>query len=88
MTSTSARPTGRIAHLLTEVRRQGGRWNATRVVRLYRRLDTVDLPDTKVRATARGDLRDLAAWGWLMLHDEPSNRYYTPAIRNTPGEPS
>ena len=70
--------TGRPAALLTVIRRQRGRWNATRVVRYYRRLDTpIDLPDTRVRAVARGDLRDLAAWGYLVLHDEPSNRHYT-----------
>jgi len=70
--------TGRLADLLAAIRRQRGRWNSTRVVRLYRRLDsTADLPDTKVRAVARGDLRDLAAWGFLVLHDEPSNRHYT-----------
>lgn len=34
----------------------------------------VDLPDTAVRAVARGELRDLAAWGYLVLHDDPSNR--------------
>lgn len=74
----AAGPTGRAGELLAEIRRQGGRWNATRTVRLYRRLDSAaDLPDTKVRAVARGDLRDLAAWGYLTLHDEPSNRYYT-----------
>jgi hypothetical protein len=70
--------TGRLADLLAAIRRQRGRWNSTRVVRLYRRLaSTADLPDTKVRAVARGDLRDLAAWGFLVLHDEPSNRHYT-----------
>ncbi|NUR65977.1 MAG: hypothetical protein HOQ47_09460 [Streptomyces sp.] len=67
--------TGRPARLLAEVRRQRGRWNATRTVRLYRRI--TDLPDTRVRAVARGDLRDLAAWGYLTLHDQPNNRYYT-----------
>jgi hypothetical protein len=67
--------TGRPAQLLAEIRRQRGRWNATRTVRLYRRI--TDLPDTRVRAVARGDLRDLAAWGHLVLHDEPNNRYYT-----------
>jgi hypothetical protein len=41
----------------------------------------VDIPDTKVRAVARGDLRDLAVWGYLVLHDEPSNRHYTLTIR-------
>lgn len=70
--------TGRLADLYATIRRQRGRWNATRTVRLYRRLDSaVDLPDTKVRAVARGDLRDLHAWGHLVLHDEPSNRHYT-----------
>jgi hypothetical protein len=74
--------TGRLALLLAVIRHQRGRWNATRVVRYYRRLDTpIDLPDTKVRAAARQDLRDLAAGGWLRLHDEPSNRYYTLAPR-------
>lgn len=64
--------------LLLEQIRQRGRWNATRTVRLYRRPDfPADLPDTKARAVARGDLRDLAAWGFLTLHDEPSNRHYT-----------
>lgn len=71
-------PTGRVGELLAEIRRQRGRWNATRTVRLYRRLDSaVDIPDIKVRAVARGDLSDLAAWGHLALHDEPSNRHYT-----------
>jgi hypothetical protein len=79
-------PTGRLALLLAVIRHQRGRWNATRVVRYYRRLDTpIDLPDTKVRAVARGDLRDLAAGGWLRLHDEPSNRYYTLAPRKDGG---
>lgn len=73
-----AGPTGRVGELLDAIRRQRGRWNATRTVRLYRRLDsTAGIPDTKVRAVARGDLHDLAAWGHLVLHDEPSNRHYT-----------
>lgn len=76
--TSAAGLTGRLADLYAEIRRQRGRWNATRTVRLYRRLaTTADLPDTKVRAVARGDLRDLAAWGYLTLHDEPSNRHYT-----------
>ncbi|MDX2763368.1 hypothetical protein PV729_45540 [Streptomyces europaeiscabiei] len=74
----SAGLTGRLADLYATIRRQRGQWNATRTVRLYRRLDsTAGLPDTKVRAVARGDLHDLAAWGYLQLHDEPSNRHYT-----------
>ncbi len=71
----AAGPTGRPAQLLAEIRRQGGRWSATRAVRLYRRI--TNLPVNRLRAVARGDLRDLAAWGHLVLHDEPNNRFYT-----------
>lgn len=78
-TTATTGPTGRTAQLLAEIRRQRGRWNATRTVRLYRRI--TDLPDTRIRAVARGDLRDLAAWGWLQLHDQPSNRFYTLTTR-------
>ena len=81
-TAPAAGLTGRLADLVSTIRCQRGRWGATRVVRLYRRLDSaVDIPDTKVRAVARGDLRDLAVWGYLVLHDEPSNRHYTLTIR-------
>ena len=74
----AAGPSGRVGELLAAIRRHRGRWNATRTVRFYRRLDSAaSIPDTKVRAVARGDLRDLAAWGYLALHDEPSNRHYT-----------
>lgn len=76
MTTTLAEPTGRLAGLLNEIRRQRGRWTAIRVIRLYRELG-VDVPPARIRVIARGDLRDLAAWGWLQLHDEPSNRFYT-----------
>jgi hypothetical protein len=70
-------PTGRLALLLAEIRRQRGPWNGARVVRFYRRPGTpVDLPDTKVRAVARGDLRDLAAFGYLALRGEQHNRSY------------
>ncbi|MDL5205076.1 hypothetical protein [Streptomyces sp. ALI-76-A] len=71
-----ARPTGRLGLLLAEIRRQRGRWNAIRVIRLYRALG-VSVPSAQIRAIARGDLRDLAVWGWLQRHDEPSNRFYT-----------
>lgn len=83
-TAPAAGLTGRLADLYAAIRRQRGRWNATRTVRLYRRLDsTADLPATAVRAVARGDLRDLAAWGFLTLHDEPSNRHYTLNTRSS-----
>jgi hypothetical protein len=71
-----AGPTGRFAVLLDAIREQRGRWNAVRDLRLYRQLD-VNVPPAQLRAIARGDLRDLAAWGWLQLHDQPSNRFYT-----------
>ena len=80
MTTTPAEPTGRLATLLNEIRRTRGRWNAIRVLRLYRERG-VDVPPARIRAVARGDLRDLAAWGWLRLHDQPSNRFYTLALR-------
>ena len=78
----AAGPTGRAAELLTAIRRQGGRWGTTRAVRLYRRLTiTAAIADTKLRQVAQGDLRDLHAWGYLTLHDEPSSRHYTLATR-------
>lgn len=75
-TTPAAGPTGRVAELLAEVRRQRGPWNTVRVIRFYRRLGVAVQPP-QMRAVARGDLRDLAAWGWLQLHDQPSNRHYT-----------
>lgn len=83
-TVVQATPTGRPALLLAEIRRQRGRWNAIRVVRLYRRL-AVAVPPAQLRAVARGDLRDLAAWGHLVLHDQPSNRFYTLHTRKDSG---
>lgn len=74
----AAGPTGRLAVLHDEIRKHRGRWNATRVVRLYLRLEpTRSIPPGRLRAVARGDLRDLHTWGWLTLHDQPSNRHYT-----------
>lgn len=76
--SPAAGLTGRLAELLAEIQRRRGRWNTIRVVRLYQRLpSTRDIPPGRLRAVARGDLRDLAAWGHLVLRDEPSNKHYT-----------
>ena len=75
-TTVQAGPTGRLAVLLNAIREQRGRWNAIRALRLYRHLN-VNVPPAQLRAIARGDLRDLAAWGWLQLHDQPSNPFYT-----------
>ncbi|MGW4670137.1 hypothetical protein [Streptomyces sp. NPDC004324] len=77
MTTPAPALTGRLALLYAEIRRARGPWNGGRVVRLYRRPDVpVDLPDTKVRAVARGDLRDLASWGYLALRGGQHNRSY------------
>lgn len=71
-------PTGRLAELLAEIRARRGRWNVRRALLLYLRLEsTRGIPPGRLRAVARGDLRDLHAWGHLVLHDEPSNRHYT-----------
>lgn len=81
-TAPAAGPTGRIALLLAEIRTRGGRWTTIRVARLYRRMPCAqDIPPGRLRAVARGDLRDLHVWGYLALHDEPSNRYYTLSSR-------
>lgn len=75
----AAGPTGRLARLLTEIRTRRGRWDTNRAARFYR--DNGIAPPgahwSHTRAVARGDLRDLHAWGHLALHDEPSNKHYT-----------
>lgn len=81
-TTATAEPTGRLAELLAEIRKRRGRWNTIRVVRLYQRLaSSQGIPPGRLRAVARGDLRDLHAWGHLVLHDEPSNKHYTLSTR-------
>jgi hypothetical protein len=79
MTTVPAEPTGRLAHLLTAVRQQGGEWTTKRVLALYRRLrlGPADMRHTHLRSVARGDLRDLASWGYLVTHDEPNRLHYT-----------
>jgi hypothetical protein len=74
----AAGPTGRLAELLTAIRDQGGPWTTRRVMRLYLRLaSTREIPPGKLRAVARGDLRDLCAWGHLVAHDNPGRLHYT-----------
>ena len=74
----TAQPTGRVATLLTEIRRQRGRWTTPRALRFYRNAvrDLDHMPNPRLRAVARGDLRDLAAWGHLTYHEEPGRQYY------------
>ena len=72
-------PTGRVAQLLDAIRISRGRWTTVRAYRFYRDhvSATNTVPNTQLRAVARGDLRDLAAWGHLTRHEEPGCQYYT-----------
>lgn len=78
-TTTDAGPTGRVAHLLNAIRTQRGEWTTKRVLTLYRRLSLGprDAGYARQRSAARGDLRDLCAWGYLVCHDEPGRLHYT-----------
>ncbi|MFJ4681995.1 hypothetical protein [Streptomyces sp. NPDC088789] len=72
-------PTGRVAARLDAIREQGGEWTTKDVLALYRRLDLTpsDMRRAHQRSVARGDLRDLTAWGWLTAHDDPGRLHYT-----------
>lgn len=73
----AAGPTGRLAELLNTIRQQGGEWTTGRVVRLYLRLaSTRDMPPGRLRVVARGDLRDLHAWGHLIRRETPGRQCY------------
>jgi hypothetical protein len=78
-TATPAGPTGRVAQLLDAIRTAHGRWTTVTAFRFYRGhlRDLDNIPNTQLRAVARGDLRDLAAWGHLLRHEEPGRQYYT-----------
>jgi hypothetical protein len=84
--ATTQRPTGRLERLLTEIEKHGGRWDTDRAARFYR--DRNIAPPgarwQRTRAVARGDLRDLAAWGWLTAHTPTTYSLTT----STTGEPS
>ena len=84
-TSTAPSPTGRLAELLNTIRQQGGEWTTNRTVRLYLRLtSTRHMPPGKLRAVARGDLRDLHAWSHLNRHETAGRRHYTLNTRKDP----
>lgn len=76
-------PTGRVAVLLDAIRTHRGEWTTRRVQQLYRDspLPITQAPDGRLRAVARGDLRDLAAWGHLLLNEAAGRRFYTLATR-------
>lgn len=71
-------PTGRVARLLDAIRTEGGRWTTSRAARFYlaNRLGPPGAKEPRIRTVARGDLRDLAAWGYLVRHEEPGRQYY------------
>lgn len=75
----AAGPTGRVARLLDAIRTQRGKWTTTRAARFYRdhQLGPPRAKWPQIRTVARGDLRDLAAWGHLVRHEEPGRQYYT-----------
>lgn len=72
-------PTGRVGQLLDAIRTRRGRWTTQQVARFYRdNVRSLDgMPFGQVRTVARGDLRDLAAWGHLVRHEEPGRQYFT-----------
>ncbi|MFC9465168.1 hypothetical protein [Streptomyces coelicoflavus] len=80
-TTTAAGPTGRVGQLLDAIRTARGEWPVHRAIAFYR--DNVpalrSMPHRHLRTVARGDLRDLTAWGHLQRHDDPENarRFYT-----------
>jgi alpha-D-ribose 1-methylphosphonate 5-triphosphate synthase subunit PhnI len=82
-TATPAEPTGRVAQLLEAIRTHRGEWTTKRVQDLYRLspLAPPNAPDGRLRHVARGDLRDLCAWGHLVLHEESGRRFYTLKFR-------
>lgn len=88
-TTSQARPTGRLAQLLEAMASDGGHWTTNKALNFYRAQvrSMASMPHGHVRGVARGDLRDLAAWGWLTAHDKPGYREYSVNL-STPGEPS
>ncbi|MFE0137664.1 hypothetical protein ACFWY6_39825 [Streptomyces sp. NPDC059037] len=77
------RLTGRLAQLLDAIRTHRGEWTTKRVQDLYRGtpLAPPNAPAGRLRAVARGDLRDLHAWGHLVEHDEKGRHFYTLSTR-------
>lgn len=76
--ATPAGSTGRVLQLLDAIRTAQGVWTTARAFHFYR--DNVRSLDgiwkTQLRTTARGDLRDLAAWGHLTVSETFGRREY------------
>ncbi|MEU7063258.1 hypothetical protein [Streptomyces sp. NPDC046161] len=58
--------------LLDTIRSASGEWTTLRTHHLYRGAGW-----GPKRATARGDLKALARWGYLTQHDEEGRRFFT-----------
>jgi hypothetical protein len=73
-----AGPTGRVARLLNAIRTGRGRWTTARAAQFYRDcgIEPPGAQWSRTRTVARGDLRDLAAWGHLIRHEEPGRTYF------------
>ncbi|MFF7452161.1 MULTISPECIES: hypothetical protein [unclassified Streptomyces] len=63
----------RQADLLTAIRAYGGRWKSGRAVRVLRALGYHPISP----GTASGDLKQLAAAGHLVQHEQPGCTFYT-----------
>ncbi|WIC88844.1 DNA binding protein [Streptomyces phage OnionKnight] len=75
-----AGPTGRVAQLLDAIRTARGEWPVHRAVAFYRENVPAlrSMPHRHLRTVARGDLRDLTAWGHLQRHEgDGTRRFYT-----------
>jgi hypothetical protein len=82
-TATATGPTCRVAQLLDAIRTTRGRWTTTRAAQFYRNahIEPPGAQWSRTRTVARGDLRDLAAWGHLLRHEEPGRQFYTLSSR-------
>lgn len=76
-TATPGQPTGRVAQLLDAIRTRPGTWTTTKAFEVYRLLPAhAGMPLGQIRSFARGDLRDLAAWGHLTVSEASGRREY------------
>lgn len=70
-------PTGRVGQLLDAIRTDPGTWTTNKAFEIYRLLPAhAGMPLGQIRTFARGDLRDLAAWGHLTASETSGRREY------------
>lgn len=76
-TTAAPGPTGRVAQLLDAIRTHRGTWTTSTAFEVYRLLPAhAGMPLGQIRTIARGDLRDLVAWGHLTVSEESGRRKY------------